>query len=161
MNDIIKIIKSLEVLGVVIDGITEIVKDEIKKTRRQIYWNFVSTLAPSLVQGSKFVLAIGKCRGFCRGISIFFSICLGKRNAEAIKFLGILLKNTFPKKNIFFCLKRKKNVLLNKKVILVFHTIFKFDFITQIIYCILFSYFYCSLISGKRNIGTMLTLLYL
>ena len=56
----------------------------------------------------------------------------------------------------------KRNVSLNKKVIFVFHTIFKLDFITQIIYCIIFSYFCCSLISvsGKRNIETMLTLLY-
>ena len=56
----------------------------------------------------------------------------------------------------------KRIVSLNKKVIFVFHTIFKLDFITQIIYCIIFSYFFCSLISvsGKRNIETMLTLLY-
>ena len=30
--------------------------------------------------------------GFCRGISMFFSIWLGKKNAEAIKFLGIFKK---------------------------------------------------------------------
>ena len=35
-NDIIKIIKSLEDLDVLIDGITERVKYEIKKTRRRI-----------------------------------------------------------------------------------------------------------------------------
>ena len=33
MNDIIKIIKSLEDSGVLIDGITETVKGKIKKTR--------------------------------------------------------------------------------------------------------------------------------
>ena len=34
MDDIIKILKSLEDLLVLIDGVTETVKDEIKKTRR-------------------------------------------------------------------------------------------------------------------------------
>ena len=33
MNDIIKIIKSLEDSGVLIDGVTETVKDEIKNNR--------------------------------------------------------------------------------------------------------------------------------
>ena len=33
MNDIIKIIKSLEDSGVLIDGVTETVKDEIKNKR--------------------------------------------------------------------------------------------------------------------------------
>ena len=33
MNDVIKIIKSLEDLGVLIDGVIETVKHEIKKTR--------------------------------------------------------------------------------------------------------------------------------
>ena len=37
LNDIIKIIKSLENLGVLIDNVSETVKHEIKKTRRQIY----------------------------------------------------------------------------------------------------------------------------
>ena len=34
MNDIIKIIKSLKDLGVLIDGVTEIVKHEIKKKEK-------------------------------------------------------------------------------------------------------------------------------
>ena len=34
MNDIIKIIKSLEDSAVLIDGVTETVKDEIKKNKR-------------------------------------------------------------------------------------------------------------------------------
>ena len=38
---------------------------------------------------------------------------------------------------MYFCLKKKSNVSLNKKVIFVFHTIFKLDFIMQIIYCII------------------------
>ena len=41
INDIIKIIKSLEDLGVLIDGVTGTVKHEIKKTRR-ISLGFVS-----------------------------------------------------------------------------------------------------------------------
>ena len=72
--------------------------------------------------------------GFCRGISMFFSICLGKKNAEVIKFLGIL-KKYVSKNKIYFCSRKKSNVSLNKKVIFVFHTIFKLNFIMQIIYC--------------------------
>ena len=53
MNDIIKIIKSLENSGVLIDGITETVKDEIKKTRRQISWGFVSTFSYFISAASK------------------------------------------------------------------------------------------------------------
>ena len=54
-------------------------------------------------QRSKFASAVGKCRGFCRGISPFYSMCLGNKNAEAVKFLEIK-KNSFPRttKEIFF-----------------------------------------------------------
>ena len=63
---------------------------------------------------------------------------------------------------------QERKAMLNKKVIFVFHTIFKLDFITQIIYCIihrcLCSHFilFCSLISvsKKWNIETMLTFPY-
>ena len=88
--------------------------------------------------------------GFCRGISVFLvsaSVKKMLRQLDSLKKISI--------------------VSLNKKVILVFHTIFKLDFITQIIYCIiyvciLFWYFFCSLISvsKKRNIETMLTFPY-
>ena len=74
--------------------------------------------------------------GFCRGISMFFSICLAKKNAEVIKFLGFLKKYVSENK-IYFCSRKKSNVSLNKKVIFVFHTIFKLGFIIQIIYCII------------------------
>ena len=47
---------------------------------------------------------------------MFFSICFGKKDAEAIKFLGIL-KKYVSKNKIYFCLKTKSNVSLNKKVI--------------------------------------------
>ena len=43
-------------------------------------------------QCSKFALAVIKCRGFCRGISPFYSICLSNKNAEAVKFLEIKKK---------------------------------------------------------------------
>ena len=43
MNDIIKIIKSLEDSNVLIDGITETVKHETKKTRRWVSSYFVNT----------------------------------------------------------------------------------------------------------------------
>ena len=93
-----------------------------------------------------------------------FSIWLGKKNAEVIKFLGIL-KKCVPENKKCFCSRKKSNVSLNKKVIFVFHIIFKLDFITQIIYCtihrctcVLISYICCSLISvfKKWNIETML-----
>ena len=99
---------------------------------------------------------------------MFFSICLGKkRNVKVIKFLGILKNYVYESKRYVFS-RKKSNVSLNKKVIFVFHTIFKLDFIMQIIYCIihrcLCSHFilFCSLISvsKKWNIETMLTFPY-
>ena len=64
---------------------------------------------------------------------MFFSVCRGKKkknnnNAKKIKFLGILKKYA-SKNKIYFCLKKKSNVSLNKKVIFVFHATFKLDFI--------------------------------
>ena len=98
---------------------------------------------------------------------MFFSIYLCQKNVEVIKFLGILKKYVFNNK-IYFSSRKKSNVSLNKKVIFVFHIIFKLDFIMQIIYCIihrcLCSHFilFCSLISvsKKWNIETMLTFPY-
>ena len=55
LNAIIKIMKSVEDLGVLIDGVTEIVKHEIKKTRRWISWSFVSTFSRVNSATSKFV----------------------------------------------------------------------------------------------------------
>ena len=101
--------------------------------------------------------------GLCRGISMFFSICLTKKKKKKmprIKFLGIL-KNMSPRIKYIFCLKKKSNVgnILN---------IFKLDFITQIIYCIitsclnsLFILFLFSYIGFKEtNIDKMLNLPY-
>ena len=88
------------------------------------------------------------------------------RQNDATLQTNPILKKYVSKYEIYFCLKKKSNVQLNKKVIFVSHTIFKLDFITQIIYSIvrrcLYSLFiiFCSLISvsKKRNIETMLTL---
>ena len=44
MNDIFKMIKPLEDSGVLLDGVTETVKDELKTTR-WISWNIVSTFS--------------------------------------------------------------------------------------------------------------------
>ena len=50
MNDVIKIIKSLEDSGVLIDGVTETVKDEIKKQEGGFLGALLRPLAASLVQ---------------------------------------------------------------------------------------------------------------
>ena len=52
MNDIIiiKIIKSVEDLGVLTDGVTETVNPEVKKTRWQISWSFLNTFSQLWVQ---------------------------------------------------------------------------------------------------------------
>ena len=52
-------------------------------------------------------------------MSMFFGICLGKKNAEVIKFLGILKKYVSEKK-ILFCSEKKSNVSLNEKSCLYF-----------------------------------------
>ena len=67
---------------------------------------------------------------------MFFSICLDKKNAEVIKFWGMLKKYVSKNKINLFFLRKKSIFLLNKKVIFVFDTIFKLDSITQIIYSI-------------------------
>ena len=46
MMDIIKFIKSLEDSGVLNGAVIEILKHEIRKTRRQITWSFVSNISP-------------------------------------------------------------------------------------------------------------------
>ena len=50
MNDIIKIIKSLEHSGVLIDGVTEKVKNEMKKEEGGFLGAVLAPLAASLVQ---------------------------------------------------------------------------------------------------------------
>ena len=50
MNDIIKIIKSLEDSGVLIDGVTETVKHEEKKQEGKFLGALLATLAASVVR---------------------------------------------------------------------------------------------------------------
>ena len=57
---------------------------------------------------SKFALVVGKCWGFCWGISPFYSICLCNKNVKAIKFLES------KKKKVFLELKNKYFVKENK-----------------------------------------------
>ena len=59
MNDIIKIIKSLEDLGVLIDWATETVKHKIKKQEREFPGALLASLATSLVQ--TVVSSVVKC----------------------------------------------------------------------------------------------------
>ena len=48
INDTVIIINSLEDSNVLIDGVTEIVKDEVRKTGRWIFLSFVSTFSCSI-----------------------------------------------------------------------------------------------------------------
>ena len=54
MNDIIKIVKSLEDSDVLIDGVTETVKHEIKKTRMWISRSVASTFSRFISTASNF-----------------------------------------------------------------------------------------------------------
>ena len=102
----------------------------------------------------------------CQGICIFFSICLSKKNAEVSKFLEILKK--YVSDNNIFVQERRAMFCLVKKIIFVFHIIFRLDFITQITYSIIHRCLYlhfmlfCSFKSvyKKWNIETRLTFPY-
>ena len=61
MNDIIKIIKSLEDSGVLIDGVTETVKHEIKRQEGGFLGDLLAPLATSLVQLVMSSVAKGLC----------------------------------------------------------------------------------------------------
>ena len=50
INDIIKTRKPLKDSTVLIDGVTETVKDVIKKTRRWVSWSIARTFSASLIQ---------------------------------------------------------------------------------------------------------------
>ena len=110
-----------------------------KNIAQLITWSFL------MIQSVSFTSAAFEA--FAEAYLCFFSICLDRKNAEAIKFPGIL-KIKVSKNKIYFCLKKKSNVSLNKNVIFVFHTILKLDFITQIncfIHRCLYSLFILSL----------------
>ena len=98
-----------------------------KNIAQLITWSFL------MIQSVSFTSAA--FGGFCQGISMFFSICVNRKNAEVIKFFGILKKYVSENK-IYFCSRKESNVL-NKKIIFVLNTILKLDFIMQIIYCII------------------------
>ena len=99
-----------------------------KNIAQLITWSFL------LIQLARFTSAAFEA--FAEAYLCFIVSASAKKNAEVIKFLGIL-KKYVSKNKTYFCSRKKSNVSLNKKVIFVFHTIFKLDFITQIIYCII------------------------
>ena len=99
-----------------------------KNIAQLITWSFL------MIQSVSFTSAAFEA--FAEAYLCFLVSASAKKNAEVIKFLGILKKYVSENK-IYFCSRKKSNVSLNKKVIFVFHTIFKLDFITQIIYCII------------------------
>ena len=59
MNDIIKIIKPLEDWSVLLDGVTEIIKGEIKKQEGGFLGALLALLLASLVQPVTFSVVIG------------------------------------------------------------------------------------------------------
>ena len=79
MNDIIKIVKSLEDSGVLIDGITETVKHEIKKQESRFLGALLQPLVASIVQPVVYLVVKGisgsRVRRAGRGYmnKIFFS----------------------------------------------------------------------------------------
>ena len=99
-----------------------------KNNAQLITWSFL------MIQSVSFTSAAFEA--FAEAYLCFLVSASAKKNAEVIKFLGILKKYVSENK-INFWSKKKSNVSLNKKVIFVFHKIFKLDFITQIIYCII------------------------
>ena len=84
---------------------------------------------------SKFASAVGKCAGFCRGISPFYSICHSNKNAEAVKFLEI-----FFEKIVFLELK-KKFFVKEKKISFIKNNVFTRHKLSMCIY-IHYSYLY-------------------
>ena len=93
-----------------------------------ITWSFL------MIQSASFPSAIFEA--FAEVNLCYLVSASARKDAEAIGFLGILRKHVYKNK-IYFCLKKKSNVLLYKIIIFVFHKIFKLDFVTQIIYCII------------------------
>ena len=66
MDDIIKIIKSLEDSGVLIDGVTEIVKHKIKKQEGRFLGALLAPLAASIVQPTISLVVKGISRQWVR-----------------------------------------------------------------------------------------------
>ena len=99
-----------------------------KNNAQLITWSFL------MIQSVSFTSAAFEA--FAEAYLCFLVSASAKKNAEVIKFLGILKKYVSENK-INFWSKKKSNVSLNKKVIFVFHKIFKLDFIKQVIYCVI------------------------
>ena len=110
-----------------------------------------------LLQRLKFASAVRKCQGFCRGISMFFSIYLSKKKCWS-NWIHRNLKKLLFQQQEMSC--------LIKKVSFIFYTIFKllrcrsFPVLNADV-CLLVSYFCCSciLVSKTWDIKRMLTLL--
>ena len=67
-----------------------------KKTEDESAYSLTETSFCQLsMRHSKFASAVGKCWGFCQGISTFFSVCLSKKNAEAIEWQWWCFSNKF------------------------------------------------------------------
>ena len=65
INDIIKIVKSLEDSGLLLKGVTETVQNEVKEQKRGFLSMLLGTLGPSLL-GNRGVNRTGKVRGVNR-----------------------------------------------------------------------------------------------
>ena len=55
MQDLLKIIKSLEDSGILLDGITETVENEVKEQKRGFLSMLLGTLGASLLINKKFI----------------------------------------------------------------------------------------------------------
>ena len=69
---------------------------------------------------------LANAEAFAEAYLCFLVSASANKNAEAIKYSGILKKYVSKNKK-YFCLKKKRNIPLNKKVNFAFHTIFKLD----------------------------------
>ena len=105
--------------------------NHLQKNQAQITtWTFL------MIQSVSFTSAASET--FAEAILCFLVSASTKQNGEVIRFLESQKKKKNVSKNeTHFCSKKKSNVSLNKTVIFVFHTIFKLDFKTRIIYCII------------------------
>ena len=92
-------------------------------------YHIIDTWSFSMIQSVSFTSAVFKA--FAEAYLCFLVSALSKKMLRYItKFLGIL-KTNLSENKIYFCSRKKSS-----EVIFVFHTIFKLDFITQIIYWI-------------------------
>ena len=100
-----------------------------KNIAQLITWSFL------MIESVRFTSAAFEA--FAEAYLCFLVSALAKKKKCCGNEILTNLKKYVSKNKIYFCSRKKSNVSLNKKVIFVFHTIFKLDFITQIIYCII------------------------